>query len=143
MELCSGGIIGMGEKDGDLIDAALALQALRPESLPVNFLHPIEATPFSAYKTPSPLRCLKILCLFRFLNPKTELRIAGGRERNLRSLQPLALFVGDSIFVDGYLTTEGQKPDEALKMIEDLGMEVETVWGEHPPEASRAKSMTF
>ncbi len=141
MELCSGGILGMGEKDEDLIDAAMALREIAPESLPINFLHPIGGTAFGEYQAPSPLRCLKVLCLFRFLNPKTELRIAGGRERNLRSLQPLALLVGDSIFVDGYLTTDGQRPDEALKMIEDLGMEVEEVWSDRTPEASSAKTM--
>src|SRR3989442_265158 len=74
-----------------------------------------------------PRRCLKILCLFRFLHPRTELRVAGGREFNLRSLQALALYPADSLFVGGYLTTPGMPAPEAWKMIEDLGFEVDTV----------------
>lgn len=130
IELCSGGIVGMGEDDEDLIEVAMALRELAPESLPINFMHPIEGTPFGNFKPPSPMRCLRVLSLFRFLNPKTELRIAGGREKNLRSLQPLALLVGDSIFVDGYLTTDGQGPQEAHQMIEDMGLEIEEVVGD-------------
>jgi biotin synthase len=125
LELCSGGIVGMGETDEDLIDLAMALRSVQPDSIPVNFLHPIEETPLGSQAPPPPTRCLKALCLFRFLHPTTEIRIAGGRERNLRSLQPQALYVGDSIFVGGYLTTPGQKPEEAWRMIEDLGFEIE------------------
>jgi len=73
----------------------------------------------------SPMKCLKVLCLFRFLNPTSEIRAAGGREVNLRSLQSLALYPANSIFVEGYLTTPGQQAKEALRMIEDLGFEVE------------------
>jgi biotin synthase len=125
LELCSGGIIGMGESKEDLIDLAFALRDLRPDSIPVNFLNPIEGTPLGPQAPPSPQDCLRVLCLFRFLHPKTEIRIAGGREKNLRSLQAQALYVGDSIFVDGYLTTPGQKPDEAWQMIADMGFEIE------------------
>jgi biotin synthase len=75
----------------------------------------------------TPQRCLKILCLFRFLHPRTELRVAGGREFNLRSLQALALYPADSLFVGGYLTTPGMPAHEAWKMIEDLGFEVDSV----------------
>lgn len=127
LELCSGGIVGMGEMDEDLIEIALALREIRPDSIPINFLHPIEGTPLGAQTPPSPTRCLKALCLFRFLHPRTEIRIAGGRERNLRSLQTQALYIGDSIFVGGYLTTPGQRPEEAWQMIEDLGFEIEEV----------------
>jgi biotin synthase len=66
-----------------------------------------------------------VLCLFRFLHPTTEIRIAGGREHNLRSLQAQALYIGDSLFVGGYLTTPGQRPEEVWRMIEDMGFEVE------------------
>lgn len=125
LELCSGGIVGMGESDEDLIEMAFALRNIRPDSIPINFLYPVEGTPLESQSPPSPTRGLKVLCLFRFLHPKTEIRIAGGREHNLRSLQPQALYIGDSIFVGGYLTTPGQKPDEAWRMIEDLGFEVE------------------
>jgi len=125
LELCSGGIVGMGESDEDLIDMALALREIKPDSIPINFLHPVEGTPLGSQTPPSPTRGLKVLCLFRFLHPTTEIRIAGGREHNLRSLQAQALYIGDSLFVGGYLTTPGQKPEEAWRMIEDLGFEVE------------------
>ena len=125
LELCSGGIIGMGETDEDIIDLAMALREIKPDSIPVNFLHPIEGTPLGSCLPPSPTKCLKALCLFRFLHPTTEIRIAAGRERNLRTLQSQALYVGDSIFVGGYLTTPGQKPEEAWQMISDMGFEIE------------------
>ena len=72
-----------------------------------------------------PLRALKALCLFRFTNPRAEIRAAGGRERNLGEWQALALYPANSIFVRGYLTTPGQSPDEARRMIEEMGFEVE------------------
>jgi biotin synthase len=127
LEICSGGIAGMGETDEDLIDLAFALREVRPDSIPMNFLHPVEGTPMQGQKNLTPQRCLKILCLFRFLHPRTELRVAGGREFNLRSLQALALYPADSLFVGGYLTTSGMPAAEAWKMIEDLGFEVDTV----------------
>src|SRR5437764_573885 len=125
LEICSGGIAGMGEADEDLIDLAFALREVAPHSIPMNFLHPVEGTPMESRRELTPQRCLKILCLFRFLHPRTELRIAGGREFNLRSLQALALYPADSLFVGGYLTTPGMPADEAWRMIEDLGLEVE------------------
>lgn len=127
MEICSGGIAGMGETDEDVIDLALSLREVRPDSIPMNFLYPAEGTPMQGQKNLTPQRCLKILCLFRFLHPRTELRVAGGREFNLRSLQALALYPADSLFVGGYLTTPGMPADEAWQMIEDLGFEVDTV----------------
>ncbi|MEK6549034.1 MAG: biotin synthase BioB, partial [Nitrospirota bacterium] len=99
LEICSGGIAGMGETDEDVIDLALSLREVRPDSIPMNFLHPAEGTPMQNRKNLTPQRCLKILCLFRFLHPRTELRVAGGREFNLRSLQALALYPADSLFV--------------------------------------------
>lgn len=125
LELCSGGIIGMGETDDDIVDLALALRDLRPHSIPLNMLHPVDGTPLQNCRQLTPQRCLKVLSLFRFLHPKTELRVAGGREFNLRSLQPLALYAADSMFVGGYLTTPGQPAPDAWKMIEDLGFTIE------------------
>ena len=122
---CSGGIIGMGETDEDILDLAFAVREMRMDSIPVNFLHPIPGTPLGECRTLTPLKCLKVLCLFRFLNPDSEIRAAGGREVNLRGLQPLALYAANSIFVEGYLTTPGQQAEEARRMIEDLGFEVE------------------
>ena len=124
---CSGGIIGMGETDADLLDLAFACRELQLDSIPINFLHPIKGTPMEAFKFLTPMKCLKALCLFRLLNPASELRAAGGREVNLRSLQAFALYAANSIFVEGYLTTPGQQAQEARKMIEDMGFEVEGI----------------
>jgi len=125
LEICSGGIVGMGEKDDDLIDLAMALREVKPHSIPLNTLHPVAGTPLENCDNLTPQRCLKVLCLFRFLHPRTEIRIAGGREHNLRSLQPLALYPADSVFVNGYLTTPGAPAPEVWGMIEDLGFTIE------------------
>lgn len=125
LEICSGGIIGMGEDDEDLIDLAMALREVTPDSIPLNSLYPVPGTPLEHCGRLTPQRCLKVLCLFRFLHPRTEIRVAGGREFNLRTLQPLALYPADSLFVGGYLTTPGQPAPEAWKMIADLGFEIE------------------
>jgi biotin synthase len=122
---CSGGIIGMGESDDDIIDLALSLRAMDIDSIPVNFLTSIANTPFENKHELTPQRCLKTLCLFRFVNPSKEIRVAGGREINLRSLQPLALYPANSIFVNGYLTTPGQEASDAHQMIRDLGFELD------------------
>ena len=86
--------------------------------------------------TLTPPRCLKVLCLFRLLSPESELRIAGGREIHLGSLQPLGLFIANSIFVGDYLTTRGQSAPEDWKMIRDLGFEIEG--GFEPPASAPA-----
>jgi biotin synthase len=125
LEICSGGIVGMGEKDSDIVALARAVRELACDSVPVNFLHPIPGTPLENERNLDPARCLRILCLFRLLNPRTEVRIGGGREHNLRSLQALALYPADALFVNGYLTTPGQPATEAHRMIEDMGFEVE------------------
>lgn len=125
LEVCSGAIFGMGESAGDIIDLAFAFREIKPDSLPVNFLHPIPGTPLEKTDYLTPVKCLAILCLLRFLNPGSEIRSSAGREYHLRSLQPLSLYPANSIFVSGYLTTPGQKPEEAWKMIEDMGFEVE------------------
>jgi biotin synthase len=122
---CCGGIMGMGETDDDIIDLALSLRKLDVDSIPLNFLHPIDGTPFAGIHTLTPQRCLKILCLFRFVNPEKELRVGGGRELNMRSLQPLSLYPANSLFVNGYLTTPGQEATETHRMIADLGFEIE------------------
>jgi biotin synthase len=125
LEICSGGIVGMGESDEDLIDLALALREVKPDSIPINTLHPASGTPMEDCAPLTPQRCLKALCLFRLLHPRTEIRVAGGREHNLRSLQPLALYPADSVFVNGYLTTPGQPAAEVWRMIEDLGFDIQ------------------
>src|SRR5262245_50764348 len=126
LSTCCGGIIGMGESDEDVIDLAFALRDLRVDSLPVNFRIPIEGAPFAPLRELTPMRCLRALCLFRLTSPAAEIRVAGGRELNLGWFQPLALYVANSIFVDGYLTTPGQAYGEAHAMVEGMGFEVET-----------------
>jgi biotin synthase len=124
MQLCSGGIVGMGEVDRDIVNMMLELRSLSVESIPVNFLNPIDGTPLAGDTGLNPRRCLKILALARFANPRSEIRIAGGREVHLRSLQPLGLYAANSIFVGDYLTTKGQLPEEDMRMIADLGFVV-------------------
>ncbi|MFN9246536.1 MAG: biotin synthase BioB, partial [Planctomycetota bacterium] len=124
MQLCSGGIIGMGEAPSDIVDMAFSLRELSVESIPLNFLNPIEGTPLANEGKLTPLACLKALAMFRFVNPKSELRIAGGREIHLRSLQPLGLYAANSIFVGDYLTTKGQAPEQDYRMVEDLGFRI-------------------
>lgn len=122
---CSGGIIGMSESDDNIIDLALSLRELEVTSVPVNFLIPIPGTPFEHRQELDPRRCLRVLCLFRFLLPSQEIRIAGGREVHLRSLQPLGLYPANSIFIGDYLTTPGQAAHSDLEMIRDAGFVLE------------------
>lgn len=122
---CSGGIVGMGETDEDVVDLAFAIRELQIESIPVNFLQAIPGTPLAGAPPFAARRGLKALCLFRLLNPAREIRMAAGRELHLGSNQHLALYPANSIFVSGYLTTPGQTADEARRMVRDAGFEVE------------------
>jgi biotin synthase len=131
LSACSGVIMGMGETHDDLVDVAEELRGLDVASLPVNFLHPIDGTPLGARPSPAAADCLRALALFRLTSPRADLRAAGGRERALGAAQGLALFAASSIFVDGYLTTPGQRRDDARAMIGALGFEVE---GETPSD---------
>ncbi|MBI2060742.1 MAG: biotin synthase BioB [Nitrospirae bacterium] len=124
MEACCGGIIGMGESDEDVVDLAFALRELGVESIPVNFLDPRPGTPMQSQGRLTPTYCLKTLAMFRFVNPSRDIRAAGGREVNLRSLQPLALYAANSIFTNGYLTTPGNDENADIRMIRDMGFEV-------------------
>ena len=124
LEMCSGGIIGMGEQDIDIVNMATELRDLGVQSIPLNFLIPIEGTPLQANNSLTPLKCLKALAMFRFVNPDREIRIAGGREVHLGSLQPLALYAANSLFVGDYLTTAGQPAEDDYRMIEEMGFEV-------------------
>ncbi len=125
LHTCCGGIIGMGERDEDIVELAFTVRELAIDSIPVNFLHAIPGTPLQETRELTPTKGLKALCLFRLLNPQAEIRAAGGREINLRSTQAMALYAANSIFVEGYLTTPGQQAAGALQMITDLGFEVE------------------
>jgi len=124
MEICSGGIVGMGEDDADVVELALRLGELDVQAVPVNFLQPIRGTPLAGVRRLNPRYCLKVLVLFRLANPRAELRIAAGREMHLGSLQAMGLYAADSIFAGDYLTTPGQSPDDDYRMIEQMGFEV-------------------
>jgi biotin synthase len=124
MELCSGGIIGMGESLDDIVSMAMELRELKAESIPLNFLNSIEGTPFQEVDELTPQDCLRALAMFRFVNPTSELRISGGREVKLRSMQALGLYAANSMFVGDYLTTSGQPPEADYQMVKDLGFEV-------------------
>ena len=121
---CCGALFGMGETDEDIVSVAQALRGLRVDSVPVNFLIPIQGTPLAGHWDLTPMRCLRILALMRLTNPESELRIAGGREHHLRSLQPMGLLIANSIFIGDYLTAKGQRPEDDIAMIRDLGFEV-------------------
>ncbi|MFF4648478.1 biotin synthase BioB [Streptomyces sp. NPDC001380] len=125
LSACSGLIAGMGESDADLVDVVFSLRELDPDSVPVNFLIPFEGTPLAKEWNLTPQRCLRILAMVRFVCPDVEVRLAGGREVHLRSLQPLALHLANSIFLGDYLTSEGQAGQADLDMIADAGFEVE------------------
>src|SRR6266545_2971320 len=122
---CSGFIAGMRETDDQLVDVAFALRELDADSIPVNFLNAIPGTPLEGTHDLDPRRCLKVLALLRFVCPAKEIRVAGGREVNLGSLQPLALYPANAIFIGDYLTTPGQAAEADYRMIEDLGFEIE------------------
>lgn len=124
LELCAGMIVGMGETDQDVVDVALKLAELKVESIPINFLIPIEGAQLGRPVDLDPRYCLKVLAMFRLTNPATELRIAGGREVNLRSMQSMGLYAANSMFVSDYLTTPGQKAEDDFQMIRDLGFEI-------------------
>lgn len=124
MHACSGLIVGMGESPEQLVDAIYSLSALGGNSIPVNFLMPFEGTPLEGTWELTPMYCLRILAAVRMVNPDKELRMAGGREIHLRSLQALALHVVNSLFLGDYLTSIGQSALDDLKMIRDGGFVV-------------------
>ena len=113
-----------------MIDLALSLRELEVKSVPVNFLIPVPGTSFAGIRELDPRRCLRILSLYRFLLPTQEIRVSGGREVHLRSMQVMGLYPANSIFVGDYLTTQGQTARDDLRMIEDAGFVLETPDGE-------------
>ena len=129
MEMCSGGIIGMGQSHRDVVSMAMDLRRLGVQSIPLNFLNAIEGTPLQTQSELTPQDCLRALAMFRFVAPDRELRISGGREIHLRSLQPLGLYVANSLFIGDYLTTKGQAPEQDVAMVKDLGFEITTQMG--------------
>jgi biotin synthase len=125
LEICCGGIVGMGESDDDLIDMLLDIKEINPESIPINFLLPLKGTPLEFQNT-SKLTveyCLKVLSLARLLNPKASIRCAAGREVYIKNKQNLMFYAVNSIFASGYLTAGGQSIDDAIELIQNSGFE--------------------
>lgn len=125
MEVCAGGIFGIGESDEQIMELAIALKELKVDSVPVNFLVPVKGTHYESMNRLSPHKCLKIISFLRFFLPKHEIIICGGREHNLGELHPLIFFAGASgIMTGNYLTTRGRSFKEDLAMLKDLGFTV-------------------
>ncbi|RLD11321.1 MAG: biotin synthase BioB [Chlamydiae bacterium] len=123
--VCSGGLFGLGESWEDRIDLALQLQQLEIKSVPLNFLNPVEGTPLENAEPILPRDILRIIALFRFVLPTAEIKIAGGREVNLRDMQSWIFAAGaTSLMIGDYLTTKGRGAKQDLQMIKDLGLRV-------------------
>jgi biotin synthase len=122
MEICSGGIFGIGETDDHILEFALTLRELNVDSVPLNFLIPIKGTPFESMHNLTPLKCLKIIAFFRYALPDKEILICGGRDQNLGELHPMVFYAGASgIMTGNYLTREGRTLEKDLDMIRMLG----------------------
>jgi biotin synthase len=122
---CSGGILGMGESVKDRIDLAFALKELKADCVPINILNPRCGTPLGDVKTLEPMEIIKYIALFRLILPKATIKIAGGREVNLRDLQAMAMQAGaNGLIIGNYLTTLGRSPAQDIQMLKDLGFEV-------------------
>ncbi len=123
LSTCCGGIFGMGESNEDRVDLALTYRELEVDSIPLNFLMPIEGTPLEKAPGVKPLEALKIIAMFRFTNPKAELRLCGGREQNLRDFHGMAVLMTNAMMVGGYLTRAGRDIRKDYQLLSDLGYE--------------------
>ena len=124
--ICAGGIFGIGETDSDRVEMALELRHLGADTIPMNFLHPIEGTPLAAAESLGPLEVIRIIALYRFILPAANLKIAGGRVLNLRDLQRWIFYAGATGILSGnYLTTAGRAIADDIQMLTDLGLEVD------------------
>jgi len=123
LEVCAGGIFGLGETPAQRTELAFTLRDLAVDSVPLNFLHPIPGTPAANFPPLAPLEILKTIALFRFIMPRKEIRICGGRETGLRTLQPLMYVAGaDGTMIGNYLTTSGRNPSIDVQEVYDLGL---------------------
>lgn len=123
---CCGGILGLGESLEQRVEMAFTLKELDVDSIPMNFLNPIKGTKMEGMKTVPPLEGLKTIAVYRFILPKKNIIVSGGREITFRDLQSMIFMAGaNGTLIGNYLLTKGRKPEELLQMIEDLGLEVE------------------
>ncbi len=124
ISICSGGIIGMGESREDRCDLAFELRSIGANVVPINILNPIPGTPFAGNAPLPVLEILKTIACFRFILPRQEIMIAGGRTVNLRDAQSMIFMAGASaLMVGNYLTTLNQPVEKDLQMIKDLGLD--------------------
>ena len=126
VELCSGIIVGVGEKTEDIIELAKTLRELGVSSIPINYLVPFEGNVLSQGPRLNPEYCLRILSLYRLVNPDADIRVAAGRELHLRSLEVMALYPANSLFIDGYLNSKGGNRNRVIRMIRDAGFVIKT-----------------
>jgi biotin synthase len=125
LSVCVGGLFGMGETDSQALELALTIRELDVDSVPINFLTPIKGTRLENMNALTPLRCLKIIAMFRYVLPGKDILICGGREANLKELHPMVFYAGASgIMTGNYLTTSGRAVEDDLKMIERLQFSV-------------------
>ena len=123
LELCCGGILGMGETERQRIELAFSIASLNPDEVPMNILIGREGTPMEAKGTIDPVDAIKAIAVWRFIMPKTILKIAGGREVHLKDKERLALKAGaNGIITGGYLTTGGNQPNKDIAMIKEIGL---------------------
>lgn len=125
MELCCGGIVGMGESARQRMELAFELKELDPDRIPINFLNPRPGTPFENVEPIKPYEAVKTIAIFRLIHPDKALIAAGGREVVLKDLQSVGLQAGaNAMIIGNYLTTPGRSAEADLKMLDDLGMQV-------------------
>ena len=125
LEICCGGIIGMGETYEDRVDFLCTLQGLEPHEVPINFLNPRPGTPFQDRSLVEPVEALRFVAMARLALPKALVRFAGGREITLQGLQDLGMRSGASgIVLGNYLTTSGRSDEDDFAMLNRLGFEV-------------------
>ncbi|MFZ3138987.1 MAG: biotin synthase BioB [Thermodesulfovibrionales bacterium] len=122
LSVCSGGIFGMGETWQDRIDMAFSLKELDIDSVPINFLIPVKGTPLAHRKRLHPFDALKIVSLYRFIFPRKEIRICGGRIQILGEFNSMLFLAGaDGMISGNYLTTQGRNPEDDLRLIQTYG----------------------
>ena len=126
INVCSGFICGMGETDEELVELAFDLKRRNPFSIPVNFLLAIDGTPLAGKNELTPLKCLKIMVMMRFIFPNKELRLSAGREKHFEHLQSMALLLVNSTFLGDYLTEEGENKNVDLNILRTLGLDIES-----------------
>ena len=115
----------MGETLEQRLGMAFALKELEVDCVPINLLNPRPGTPLAYHPPLPPLEAIQAIALFRLILPDKIIKLAGGREHNLRDLQSLGLLAGaNGLIIGGYLTTQGRPPEQDLQMIRDVGMEV-------------------